>query len=790
MALAYRDKSRTPALGIGVEDFDADLALDAQFGGGDPQVRLQQITAGMESIRVAADEADPSLQVNRLALEAGEFDLGRRAFTVSRLALEGGDIDLVRDREGRINLALLFAPPEGGAARRRAESAVQAGAPWHLASQAIEISDFKVAFSDHTVKTDGAIVTLDPFNAKLSGVDGKSPTAFTIDVDIRQGGRLTVEGSADPANMTVASDIRLTDLALPPFQSYLDAVVSLTLRSGTLSTQGRLRYAGNAEEGLLAYDGGFDVARLQFTEPGGKETFLGWQNLKTSQLKFRLQPDLLEIAELKLTKPVGKLIIEKDRSINIVKVFKAPAAGPPAPGAPAGKSGKDAFPVRVKKLRVQNGTLEFADLSLITPFATTIHRLGGVVIGTSSARNARAQIDLDGQVDDYGTARIGGEINIFDPKGFTDIGMDFKNVEMTRLTPYSGKFAGRKIDAGKLSLDLQYKIDNSRLLGENQIVVDQLELGGRVESPEAVNLPLDLAVALLEDANGVIDIGLPVKGDLEDPEFSVGHLVWKAFVNLVTKIATSPFRALGALLGEEAKDLDTVAFEPGKADVPPPEAEKLQKLVRAMQKRPQLKLVVQGRFSPKQDGEALRSLAVRRALAAGAEIDPDEDPGPVDYSSPETQRQLEAVFAARFGAAALKAFKAGLAVPAAKAPAPGTETARDPGLVSKALFARLVADEALPETALPALAAARTQAIVKRLTADGGIAPERVAAASPAPAPDEVPVASKLTLDIVAPTLEEGKRAVSTARIAQIETWSEVTPPRQKNFRPPRNFSR
>jgi uncharacterized protein involved in outer membrane biogenesis len=750
LALAYRDASRTPAAAAEIGVFGADLALDGRFGAEGPQLRLEPIAAELADIRVTADGSDPALRVDRLVLTGGAFDLSGRAFTASRIGLAGGNIDLVRDREGQINLALLLAPPDAGAVRRQAEEAAQTGSPWQFASQTVDLADFTVAINDQTVKPEGALVTLDPLKVTLTGVDGSSPTAFAVDLKVREGGAVTIQGSADPSKKTVSAEVQVVALALPPFQPYLDPVVRLNLDSGTFSTTGRLDYAPGAEKGELVYDGGFDVAKLVLTEPGIQETFLGWQHLETARLTLRLQPNRLEIAELKLRKPVGKLIIAQDRSVNVVKVLKTPPQA--APAASPAKSGPDTFPVRISKLQVQDGDLTFADLSLITPFATQIHRLTGVVIGTSSARDARAQIDLDGQVDAYGTARIGGEINVFDPRGFTDVEMRFENLEMANLTPYSGKFAGRRIDSGKLSLDLHYQIDNSRLLGDNQIVVDRLKLGDRVESPEALNLPLDLAVALLEDGNGVIDIGLPVKGDLNNPEFSVGHLVWKAFVNLITKIVTSPFRALGALLGGETENLDIVAFEPGKSEVPPPEAEKLQQLATAMQKRPQLKLVVQGRFSPQQDGEALQNLALRRALAAlsgGQELAPEEDPGPVDYSDPATQRRLEKIFKERFGRAALKEFKAGLQPPAEKAPAPGQEAARDPGLVAKALFARLAAAEVLPENALAALAAARAETIVSRLTAQGGVAAGRVATASPEPAGDEAPVTSKLTLEIV-----------------------------------------
>ena len=261
----------------------------------------------------------------------------------------------------------------------------------------------------------------------------------------------------------------------------------------------------------------------------------------------------------------------------------------------------------VRKITLSEGKMEFADLSLTPQFGTKIHELKGVVAGISTARNARAQVKLDGRVDEYGTAKIDGELNTSDPKAFTNISVVFRNVEMARLTPYSGHFAGRKIDSGKLSVDLKYQIQKGQLAGDNKIVVERLMLGEKIPSPDAVDLPLDLAVALMEDSNGVIDIGLPVKGDLNSPEFSYGALIWKAFTNLLTKIVTSPFRALGALLpggGEET--LNVVAFEPGRPDVPPPEKEKLAKLAGLLQKRPQLKLSVQGRYNPETDLAELR----------------------------------------------------------------------------------------------------------------------------------------------------------------------------------------
>lgn len=248
---------------------------------------------------------------------------------------------------------------------------------------------------------------------------------------------------------------------------------------------------------------------------------------------------------------------------------------------------------------------------------------------------------------------VDGEINSSDPKDFTNISLVFRNVEMSRLTPYSGQFAGRRIDSGKLSVDLKYKIDRRQLAGENRFVIERLTLGEKVQSPDAVNLPLDLAVALLKDSKGVIDLGLPVSGTLDSLEFSYGALIWKAVVNLLTKIVTSPFRALAALLpGGADETLNTIAFQPGRSEVPPPEREKLARLAVALKQRPQLDLAVQGRYNPEIDMMELRKANLRRTLASlqGQRREPGEDPGPVDYSSPETGKALATLFTERLGA--------------------------------------------------------------------------------------------------------------------------------------------
>ncbi len=757
-ALGYQDLSRSPGLKAGIGAITVDLKAEAEAGKDPPKVQVNAIAADISSFQaVLADASQPALRIDRIGLVGGAYDLAPNSFTAEKIAIEGGEVDLRRQADGATNLALLFLPPQKGAIARERQEAAAEGHPFQFLTQTVSLSGLKAAFSDLSVRPDGPIVNLEDIAVVLNNVDGKSPMTFDAGLKIREGGQIKVAGKVDPSGPAVEAEVQVAELGLTAFQPYINQVAAIDLKSGTFSTKGSLRHGIKAAGARTAYQGGFNVDNLRVTETGGKETLVGWKAVQTDQLALQLEPNRLEIGDLKVMQPNGKFIIEKDRSLNVAKVIKSDPAAKKPEKAPAATA--DPFPYRVRRVLVSDGKVDFADLSLITPFGTKIHELKGVVVGVSSAKNARAQVKLDGRVDDYGTSNIDGELNTSDPKAYTNISVVFRNVEMSRLTPYSGKFAGRKIDSGKLSVNLKYKIDKSQLAGDNQIVVERLTLGEKVESPDAVDLPLDLAVALLEDTNGVIDLGLPVSGNLDSPEFSYGALIWKALGNLITKIVTSPFRALGALLpggGEET--FNAVAFEPGRPDLPPPEKEKLAKLAGALQKRPQLKLAVQGRFNPETDRAGLKSAGVRRALGTrlGQKPDPAEEPGPVDFSSPETGKALEAMFAERFGADALKTLKAEekAAVEKAKKDAAAAKTAggapaaaeEDIGKFAKDLFARLTEAEPVDDAALAKLAEARAQAVVAELSAAGQIPAERIDVQPPAAVEKKDPASAALNL--------------------------------------------
>jgi hypothetical protein len=327
--------------------------------------------------------------------------------------------------------------------------------------------------------------------------------------------------------------------------------------------------------------------------------------------------------------PYARLVIAPDQTLNIARLF-TPAAGnaPPAVQtvrleesrhAPGGNPG--AMRIAIGTVKVQGGSANFADYWIKPNYAVSLQQLSGAISGLSSDPKSRAKVDLEGRVDRYAPAAINGEINLLSAALYTDVHVKFDGVEMTSVTPYSGHFAGYEIEKGKLSIDVTYQVENRQLTAKQKFVIDQLQLGDRVESPDAVKLPLKLAVALLKDRNGVIDIDLPMSGSLDDPQFRVGPLIWKAFVGLLTRIATSPFTLL-AKLGGRDDEINQVDFAAGSAALDAAAQERMTALAKALAERPSLELEVPTAYSPDADGGALAQARLEtRLAAAGARPD-------------------------------------------------------------------------------------------------------------------------------------------------------------------------
>jgi len=761
----YLDQRREPHMAAGVENIRIHCKANAEIGGDGPDVVVQDFSSRLGGISAGSAGAEPDLRLDTVLMEGGRFELGAMQFTMERVGFEGGHANLIRGTDGAINLADLAPPPRTAAVEEKADLPEAKGSDLQFLVGKIDLKDFSTAFSDRTVQSDVPVVQLDAIHAVLTNVDGKAPMDFSAGFAVRQGGQFTAKGVIDPQGPTIQAELELAGFEIPILQPYTNPHANIHLQSGTVSTRGEFGFQGEGPKLALSFMGNLEMNDFWFSRPDYSDEQHGWKRLTVSKMNFKLSPDSLYIADVQFLGPSGKMVIDETRKVNFALMARGqvPDESSPEP-ASAEPSGVDTgFPVRIDRVKISDGKLEFSDLSLRPQFATRIHNLSGVVSGISTSPDARARLTFNGDVDQYGDARIGGEIAMGDPKHFADITMAFRNIEMTNMTPYSGRFAGRRIDSGRLSLNLEYKIEDSQLLGENKILLDSLKLGDRVDSPDAVNLPLDLAIAILADENGHIDIGLPVRGDLEDPEFSYGHLIWQALVNVIKKIVTSPFRALGGLFGDGMENPDLVVFEPGLHTVSAPEREKLEKLAAVLTQRPLLQLVVQGKYSVEQDGQALRERHVRRNLAEalGVELAVGEDPGPVEYTNSDTQQALREMFVTVFGEDRLQALMQSLMpqmqekgtqeesieAKAARGQEVGATAKISEEVLAQEMFNRLAAAVLLPESELTALAAARADAVRDMVLQSGNLPTDRIGTKDTEAVPAGKAIAVALSLE-------------------------------------------
>jgi hypothetical protein len=323
-------------------------------------------------------------------------------------------------------------------------------------------------------------------------------------------------------------------------------------------------------------------------------------------------PPSLRIAEIALARPYARVIIGRDRTLNLQHLRTADSSK--AGGTP---DTTHVSLTTIGKISVKDGSMNFADLSLSPNFTTGIQKLQGSITELSSKQLARADVDLAGSVDNYAPVSIKGQINPLSDVAYTDILMTFNGIELTTFTPYFSKFAGYKIERGKMTLNLRYRLNARHLDAENKIVLNQLTLGEKVESPDATSLPVKLAIALLKDSKGLIDLDIPISGSLDDPEFSIFPIVLKVLMNLLWKIVTAPFALLGSLFGGGGDDLQYAAFSPGIDSLTQDQYEKLQTVAKGLTERPALQLEIRGVSSPVEDRRALAEASVLSKIRTG-----------------------------------------------------------------------------------------------------------------------------------------------------------------------------
>jgi hypothetical protein len=549
-------------------------------------------------------------------------------------------------------------------------TASPAAAPWKIDLHEFVLREASITAEDRTIQP-AAKVLLAPLSLTVQGasLDLAKPVKVTLDTRINETGSLAVDGELTPRPLAATVKVKFAGVDLTAAQPYLAQRTDLVLRSGKLG--GAVQVSYGAAKPAIKLSGDLYVEKLRTVDAALHQDLINWERLDVKGLDVQRGPDRLEIAEIAARKPYARVIIESDASLNVAKVLKPSAgAGPtaaaaarsapaPAEAAPAPVVVKPtrrgakavtvktvalnppavqpALPMAIKRIRVDAGRLDFADLSIQPHFSAGILDLQGSILGLSSNPSSRAKVDLRGEVDQFSPVSINGEVNVLSAALYTDLTMSFKNIELSIFNPYSGRFAGYNIAKGKLTTDMHYKVVDRKLDAQHHIVIDQLEFGEKTASKDAVSLPVKLAVALLKDRNGVIDLPLPVTGSLDDPKFRLGPIIWKVLLNILEKAVTAPFALLGSLFGS-GPELQFVDFQPGSNDLSAAQSDKLKALVKALEQRPQLKLEVPIAAVPNLDGPAL---VAARLQSQVAEVQAENQKGGKKGAAPPAPSSFE-----------------------------------------------------------------------------------------------------------------------------------------------------
>ncbi|HTO93694.1 MAG TPA: DUF748 domain-containing protein, partial [Bacteroidota bacterium] len=598
--------------------------------------------------------------------------------------------------------------------------------------------DFSFLFADRTLRPDASLL-LSGIDLQLSDLRYGAPGTARLSASavLNGGGSLGASGTISLEPRRVEVDLSIAGSPLAALGPYVARYSRARILAGTYGLKGNFRYAAGRATADIRYRGGLWCERARIADPVIREDLFRCDRLDMKNVDYRSLHPSLKIAEIAATRPYARVIVGKDRTLNLQHLKITDSTAVPAqrdtakpdtaaPARAANDSSRKATAIRgpgggtamtiggagasglttIGGIRVIDGSMNFADLTLSPNFTIGIQHLEGSVSELSSAQLARADVDLAGSVDGYAPVSIKGQINPLSEVAYTDIVMAFDGIELTTFTPYFSKFAGYKIERGKLTLNLQYRLNASHLDAENKIILNQLTLGEKVESPDATSLPVKLAVALLKDSKGVIDLDIPISGSLDDPEFSVFPIVLKALMNLLWKIVTAPFALLGSLFGGGGgEDLQFVQFSPAVDSLGHDQDPGLQAIARGLAERPALQLEIKGTSSPEEDRRALAEAALRTRIRK-------EGGGPLTRE--EAERMLE-VYRRRFNEDPAKL--AGAEV--------RDERARD-SIVVRAAHERLIDSARVSEIDLRALAQRRAAAIRAYLAGPGKVDPARL----------------------------------------------------------------
>jgi len=620
------------------------------------------------------------------AIDADDVDIDvlQRQATFASIRLDGPSATVRRLPNGELNWAAAFRPPARGNSAPEPDND-QKAQPWTVLVKEAAIARGAVQIEDQAVQP-AVKVSASAINGTVRNLhaDGSQRAEVALAARLGRGGSLSVQGGVRPKPLDAALRIGVANLDAAILRPYMAERLNALLAQAEVSARGQLRASQAGDAPLqMGYRGTARLGNLHVLDPAGENDLLKWQVLDLSGIDVQVGRDVPQFAVEKATLSdfYARVIVSEQGRLNLADLVRRPgepavdlsaapattgpaepkkAPAPPAAQQPppvaaeavtaSGTTAAEARPlIRIGHIEFVRGNVNFSDNFIKPNYTANMTDLGGNVTTLASDSTEPATLTLAGKIDDDAPVDINGRLQPLAPVLFLDIEGRTRGIDLPRLTPYSLKYAGYPILKGKLTMEVKYKIEDRKLAANNHVYIDQLTLGDRVDSPTATKLPVTLAVSLLKNSRGEIDINLPVSGSLDDPKFSIGGLIVQVIVNLLTKVVTAPFSLLAAAFGG-GEELGYIDFAAGSAALGAEQTKRIDTLSKALNDRPALKLDVIGRADPAVDSDGvlrdkldakLRAAKVRQSVRRGGE---SLDPAKVTIAAEERPALLAAVY--------------------------------------------------------------------------------------------------------------------------------------------------
>jgi hypothetical protein len=688
---------------------------------------------------IAADlgwslDSDAQAGAERFEIKGARVDLPKHRADIGEFNLRGLRLVLSRHADGSLGglrpPALKSDAPKAATAAKVSDG----GTPWVIVLGKAELLDAGLRFEDKAV-TPASAQTLDISKLTLANFStaANSPGELVLAARVNKKGDIQAKGSVQiqPVAAKLSLDVRSVELL--PFQPYFGEKLEITITKGQVATKGELALTQAADRSFGGgYRGQVTVGNFHSVDKANSADFLAWKSFHVGKLDLKLRPFALAAGEVALSDFFASLYVSPEGKLNLMQVVRKGDAKPEAdsqaavaPSSPTASGNTDKVaaapaktekaappPIRIEQVTLQGGTVNIDDHFIKPNYSAHLTEIGGRITGLSSEAGSTADLDLRGAYDGAPVS-IAGKLNPLAALPSLDLKAEVRGIELVPMSPYAGKYAGYAIDKGKLSLFLTYKLAENKLQAENRVFLDQLTFGEKVESPSATKLPVLLAVALLKNRRGEIDINLPISGSLDDPQFSVGGIIVQVIVNLITKAITAPFALLGSLFGG-GEELSYADFAVGRASLSDAALKRLESLAKALDDRPALKLEITGRVDPDKDREGLRQAWLEHQVKAqklAQLVKAGKEAGSVDSVTIDGKEYLSLLE---------QAYKQ------AKFPKPRNVIGLTKSLPREEMEKLMLANAPASDDDLRELAGARVKAVADWLAGPGKVARERI----------------------------------------------------------------